>query len=306
MRRGLKSWALLVLLGALGGCESTRFREVSVDPAIPSAPPPAAVEPLSKRALRVSVAAIESPSDTYVMYSRLFRRMSERLQMQVEFVQRDTYRKVNDLLVSGKVDAALLCTGGYLDLEQRAPGAVEVLAVPVTDGEPTYRSLIIVPADGVRSLEALRGKRFAYSDELSFSGRAYAKWVLRRAGIDPRTFFGSTLFTQNHDRSVRAVAAGVVDGAAVHGRILTHLIGEDPALADRVRVLHESPPFGAMPLVVSTSLPAEFRAHLRAVLLSLHQDPEAGLALSTLGLDYFVLPPPGLYDTARQVMAELP
>ena len=76
----------------------------------------------------------------------------------------------------------------------------------------------------------------------------------------------------------------------------------DPSLARRVRVIHRSPPLGAMPVVASTRLPADVRARLREVLLGLERDPEAAASLKVLRFDRFVEPYPGLYaDAARMI-----
>lgn len=299
----VKRAVLAGLVVLLADCDSTPFPTVNVEltPATRAEAPPVAAP---VHTLRFSVAAIESPRDTYSAYSRLFGRLGNRLGKQVEFVQRRTYREVNDLLASGRLDAALVCTGGYLDLLSRAPGAVELLAVPIVGGASTYESLVIVPAGGpARRVLDLEGKRFAYTDELSFSGRAYVVRHLRDLGRDPARFFGGITYTQSHDRSVNAVARGLVDGAAVHSHVFAHLVARDPKLAERIRVVHRSPPFGMMPVVVSTRLPPEERARLRRVLLDLSRDPDGAAALETLHIDGFTEAPAGLFDSAAEVLA---
>ena len=304
--------AILAPLAALVACREPSFREATVS--LPAADPveaPPLPGPLpttaAPRTLRVSVAAVESPRDTYPLYSTLFERLGKRLGVEIEFVQRRTYREVNDLIAAGKLDAALLCTGGYLDLVRRAPDSVEVLAAPLADGRQTYESLVIVPAEGpAREVADLAGKRFAYTDELSFSGRLYVLRLLRDLGEDPDRFFGSTLYTQSHDRSIAAVATGLVDGAAVHGGVYGHMLQRDPSLARRVRVVHRSSPFGAMPLVASNRLPAQLRARLRAALLHLAEDPEAAEAMAGLEIDAFAIPGPRLYDSAARVVEARP
>ena len=102
----VKEAALVGLAVLLGGCDSAPFPSVNVDlvPAARRAAPPAAGAPA--HTLRFSVAAIESPRDTYSAYSRLFGRLGNRLGKQVEFVQRRTYREVNDLLKRQEAVAA--------------------------------------------------------------------------------------------------------------------------------------------------------------------------------------------------------
>lgn len=291
----------LALLAPLA-CVDTPYQEVKVDlSAKPSeaatAPPP------SRPVLRISVAAMQSPADTFSAYSRFLTRMGTLLDGQVQFVQRRTYGEVNDLLLSGQLDAALLCTGGFLELEARSKGAVEVLAVPVIDGQTTYHSLVIVPlVSRARSVSDLAGARFAFTDELSLSGHLYVAGMLADLGQDHRRFFGSTIFTRSHDRSIDAVVKGLVDGAAVDSLVFESLVSREPGLRAKVRVVHRSPPYGVMPVVASTALSAMTRSRLKAVLLDLHLDPAAAEALRAVHIERFVAPSPGLYDDAARVV----
>ncbi len=235
--------AALVASVTLAGCDRSPYRTAVVDARERDPRGASSSDARAAPVLRFSVASIESPRDTFSAYTRLFDRMGQMLQVAIEFEQRRTYREVNDLLISGRLDAALLCTGGYLDLERRAPGAVEIVAVPVLGGEQSYRSVVIVPAsEGARDLRELQGKRFAFTDELSFSGRLYAERLLKDRGLQPERFFGSVTYTGSHDRSIQAVASGLVDGAAVHGGILAQMEERDPSLERRVRIIHRSDP----------------------------------------------------------------
>lgn len=296
--------APLAVLAAIAlSCDASPFRAVDVDLATKPEGGAPTSDPGEQRLLRFSVAAVESPRDTYAAYSQLFERLGNRLGLSIEFVQRRTYREVNDLLASGGIDAALVCTGGYLDLLRRNPDAVEVLAVPVAGGESTYESLVIVPASSPATrVEELEGRRFAFTDELSFSGRAYVVRHVRELGHDPERFFSSITYTHSHDRSIAAVARRLVDGAAVHSLVFAHMLERDPQLSRRVRVIHRSPPFGMMPVVASTRLPAAERDRLRRVLLDLARDPEGAAALGVLKIDGFVRPEPGLFDSAALVV----
>lgn len=307
----MRAWTNLVAAVGLTlflACDSEPYREVSVDltakPALGGSTVTDGALATHAPVVRVSVAGMESPRDTYTGYSRLFDEVGRRMGMEVAFIQRQTYRETNDLLASGDLDVALLCTGGYLELDRSAPGAVEVLAVPIVKGAATFDALVIVPADRpTRELTDLAGKRFAYTDELSLSGHAYVVDALASAGHDPNHFFASTVYTHSHDRSIAAVARGLVDGASVHALIYEQHVASDPLLATRTRVIRRSPPFGMMPVVAATRLPPEVRARLREVLLGM-QDDEAGRAvLLALHFDRFSVPVPGSFDTAARVVA---
>ena len=69
--RRLRAALAALLVPALGGCPSSPYPEVHVDlssaPAMPASSPSA-----NERALRFSVAAIQSPQGTFSAYSGLF------------------------------------------------------------------------------------------------------------------------------------------------------------------------------------------------------------------------------------------
>jgi phosphonate transport system substrate-binding protein len=293
-------------LPALVGCPSSPYPEVAVD--LASSPPaPTGTQKPRAGVLRFSVAAMQSPQDTFAAYSRLFERLEPKLEVEIELVQRRTYQEVNELLATGQLDAALICTGGYVDLERRSPGAVEVVAVPVVHGRTTYQSYVIVPAASpARELSDLGGKRFAFTDELSLSGFGYPSHLLRRMGADAGTFFGSVTFTHSHDRSIDAVAKGVIDGAAVDSLIYDELVRTSPEVRTATRVIHRSPPYGVAPVVVSTRLRPERRAAIRDALLHLHEDPEARVALGLVGFERFSAPEPALYAGASALLGGRP
>ncbi|MBI5068326.1 MAG: phosphate/phosphite/phosphonate ABC transporter substrate-binding protein [Deltaproteobacteria bacterium] len=304
LRSATRLAAPCALCAALA-CSQSPYPEVEVDMSARPARTESRPERPSRPVLRFSVAAIQSPQDTFAAYSRFFDRMGTLLGAEIRFLQRRTYAEVDDLLLTGQLDAALVCTGGYLDLLARDPGAVEVLAVPVIGGRSTYHSLLIVPATSPATAPAdLAGKRFAFTDELSFSGHLYPSSLFRGLGLDPRHHFASTSFTRSHDRSIDAVARGLADGAAVDSLVYESLLARDPQLSSRVRVIHRSPAYGLMPVVAATRLPAETRARLRAVLLGLHRDPEAAAQLRAVGIDRFGPPEPGLFDSAAAVVGQ--
>lgn len=290
-----------VISPLLAACPSTPYPEqkISLAPRAPSAP---SSQPAAPPKLRVSVAAMLSPQGSLAAYSHLFELMAKRTGYEVEFVQRKTYREVNDLLIGGQVDAALVCTGGYLELARSAPGKIDLLAVPVVGGVTTYHSYVLVPASSrATSLADLAGKRFAYTDELSLTGRAYAVHWLKAHGRDPATFFGSVQLTKSHDRSIEAVAKGLVDGACVDSLIFDEMVKARPELAKAIRRIDTSPAFGAPPVVASTGIPGDRRAAIRDVLLRMADDAEGKQALAAIGFDAFAPVAPTHYAGARSV-----
>jgi len=257
--------------------------------------PPADVVPL-----RVAVAAVISPRSNVESYTPLFNYLANKLNRPVEMVQRRTYQEVNDLLRDGQVDVAFVCTSAYV-AGRRAFG-MQLLAAPQVGGATVYYSYLIVPADSpARSMADLRGKVFAFTDPISFSGRVYPTSLVRGLGAEPETFFSRTFFTYSHDNAMRAVADGLADGAGVDSLVYEFTISREPDLARRIKVIHRSPPFGIPPVVVGPSIRPQLRAELYDLLVGLHDAPEGPAILAELGLDRFVPIADAAYDSARQL-----
>jgi phosphonate transport system substrate-binding protein len=276
---------------AAGGIPTVRLNDLQPLPPTP----PAAVVPL-----RVAVAAVISPRGNVESYTPLLTYLGQKLNRPVEMVQRRTYQEVNDLLRDGQVDVAFVCTSAYVAGKQDFN--MQLLAAPRVNGATVYHSNLIVPAASpARGMADLRGKVFAFTDPMSFSGRVYPTSLVRELGAEPETFFSRTFFTYSHDNAIRAVADGLADGAAVDSLVYDFAVAREPALAARVKVILRSPPFGIPPVVVGPDVRPQLRAELHDLLLNLQGAPEGPAILAALGFDRFVPIEDAAYESAREL-----
>ena len=254
--------------------------------------------------LRVAVAAVISPRGTIASYQPLLDYMSEKLHRPIELVQRRTYGEINDLVASGGVDIAFVCTGAYVVGSQQR--GMDLLVAPQVNGEALYYSYLIVPADSpATGLNDLRDKVFAFTDPISTTGRLYPTSLVQALGETPETFFARTFFTYSHDKAIEAVANRVADGAAVDSLVYDFAVTRDPSLAQKVRIIHRSPPFGTPPVVVTPSIRPQLRAELQDLLLGLPDTPQGRAALAAIGVDRFVPVTDRDYDSVRQLVAQI-
>lgn len=260
-------------------------------------PPPGAV-------LRVAIATMISPKETEDSYFQLLRLVGGHAGRTVSFFQRKTYAEVNDLLQHHQIDLAFVCSGPYVEGHERF--GMELLAVPVVHGGTTYHSYFIVRRDGpVKSLDELRGQRFAFVDPDSNTGYLVPAYVLSRMGESPKDFFGQTFFTHSHDNSIRAVADGLADGAAVDSLVWEYFNTTAPTDTARTRIIAKSPPYGIPPFVVNPALSPDLKQKLRDIFLHLNEDPQAVPLLKKLQIDRFVAGNDAMYDTVRQMQHDL-
>ncbi|MBK8638277.1 MAG: PhnD/SsuA/transferrin family substrate-binding protein [Chromatiaceae bacterium] len=220
--------------------------------------------------------------------------LEARLLHPVRFVQRGTYREIMDLLRTDRLDYAWVC--GYPYVRQAAD--LQLLAVPLFEGKPLYRSyLIVLASDTVtRSILDLRGKVFAFSDPDSNSGWLYPNYALVQLQERPKAFFARTFFTWAHRKVLEAVAAGLAQGGAVDGYVWETVQRLQPQLTGQTRIVVKSPEFGFPPLVARRGAePAPLLA-MRQVLLEMGRDADGAALLRRLNLDGFVAGEEALFE----------
>ncbi|HYH17125.1 MAG TPA: phosphate/phosphite/phosphonate ABC transporter substrate-binding protein [Azospirillum sp.] len=230
------------------------------------------------------------------------RYLEERIGRPLRFVQRRSYREIIQLLEAGEIDFAWIC--GYPFVRRRETDFLDLLAVPVFDGQPLYRSYVIVHRDSaVRGLAGLAGCSFAFSDPDSNSGYLAPRGMLQRMGHAPEQHFRLTFFTYNHAETVEAVADRFADGGAVDSYVWEYLARTRPELTGQTRVIEWSEPFGFPPLVARRGSEPALVARMRSALLDMSGAAEGRRLLKDLALDGFREGDAALYDGIRALAA---
>jgi phosphonate transport system substrate-binding protein len=254
--------------------------------------------------LRVAIAAMISPAITKRYYEELFRLVGDRLGRSTQLIQRKTYAEVNALVEDRSVDMAFVCSGPYV--LGHAKFGMELLALPVVGGASIYYSYVLVKPDSdIKSFEDLRGRRFAFTDPDSNTGCLVPRFMLAKMQTTPESFFRETFFTHSHDNSIKAVAEGMADGAAVDSLIWDFLKATAPAAVAGTAILHKSPPYGIPPLVVHPDLDPTLKARMKEVLLQIHRDPLARPLLDSIRVERFIEGKDEVYTSVREMQAWL-
>ena len=226
--------------------------------------------------------------------------LSKKMGQPVKFVRRRSYREVMDMLESGSLDFAWIC--GFPYVQKRDPEFIKLISVPVYKGSPLYHSFIIVHKDSpYQSLDDLKGKTFAFSDPDSNSGYLYPQYLLAEKGTDKEAFFRQTFFTFNHAETIEAVAEEFADGGAVDSYIWEYLKEFRPELANKTRVIKQSPAFGFPPLVARKGVNLQTIWRMERVIKGMNDDPDGRKFLNGLKLDSFGNPRSSLFDNIREM-----
>ncbi len=226
--------------------------------------------------------------------------LERKLERPVVFVLKDSYQETMELLHQQHIQVAWLCDCPRVT----ANPEFRMLATPVFQGRPYYRSYLVVPESdrATRGLLDLKGKVFAYSDPYSNAGYLSPRYELKKLGLDADRFFRRTFFTRSHRKSIEAVAVGVADAAPVNSYIWETLDQQSPALTGRTRVAARSEEYGFPPFVAYHTLPARDLQALRQALLDMADDPDGRAVLKNLNIDGFIPSRPDIYRHVQQMV----
>lgn len=175
--------------------------------------------------------AADKPTTTVRKYrpflSFLEARLSEELGEPVSIKMKiaKEYQEGIDDLASGTVDFARFGPASYVHVKTQNQG-VQLITMESKKGEKRFKGVIVVHADSdITTLEQLRGKSFAFGDELSTIGRYLSQAELLDAGISSSDLSGFD-FLGRHDLVGEAVGAGRFTAGALKESTYKQLVAK--------------------------------------------------------------------------------
>ncbi len=261
------------------------------------------------KVLRVGFVPAENAQQVIQNAQPVVEILQQRLGMEVQpFVATD-YTGVVQALRGNKLDIAFLTPASYVLARNEAN--VRVALKSERKGSPYYYAAIITRADsGIKKIEDLRGKTFAFGDPLSTSANVFPRKMFHEHGIDPVRDFKQILYSGGHDATVLAVLNGKVDAGATYANSpdnrdtawMRYL--KNPEDVKKIYAIAFSEPIPADNLVINGNLDDGIAKKIEQIFLELSQDPKGKKMLRDLyQIDGFVPASDQDYDSVRQAFA---
>lgn len=194
------------------------------------------------------------------------------------------------LLLKDRVDLAFICGLPLIRYCQVLPHQLQALVAPVMQASryqnrPIYFSDVILNAtSNLAKFEDLALKTVCYNDPGSNSGYNLLRYRLIQGG-HPKNFFSKAIQSGSHQRSIRWVADGLVDCAAIDSVVLEQELRDFPEISGHLQVVEVLGPCPMPPLVVSQRLGASVIKQLQFALLN--PDAELQAAMEQIGVQRF-------------------
>ncbi|OUL32009.1 phosphate ABC transporter substrate-binding protein [Nostoc sp. T09] len=212
------------------------------------------------------------------------------LAVETQLKQGECEPLLDPLLLKDQLDLAFICglpliRYSQIVLDQLQPVIAPVMQAPRYQNRPIYFSDAIVNANSdLASFDDLVGKTLCYNDPGSNSGYNLLRHRLFQ-GRHPHHFFGKVVQSGSHQNSIRWVAAGKVDCAAIDSVVLEQELRDFPELSQQLRVVEVLGPCPIPPLVAAQHLGKSLIQQIQLALLE--PDAELQTAMNRVGVQRF-------------------
>ncbi|MBT3253776.1 MAG: PhnD/SsuA/transferrin family substrate-binding protein [Candidatus Marinimicrobia bacterium] len=211
------------------------------------------------------------------------------------------YLETVDQLALGRIDFASL--GNYTYIHAHKNYGVRCIAMPInSDGDiENYDDIIVPQNSGIKNLEELAGKSFAFASKQSFSSWM-GIWMLKQSGVELADLSRYENLSY-HDLVAEKVLRGDFDAGMVKSVVARSY--EESG----IRILARSPAIPSVPLVAAAHVDTSRIRVVQAALLELSSLIESG-EISTSGWDTevangFVAGQDSLYNFPRQILDDI-
>ncbi len=221
-------------------------------------------------------------------YEPLAEYLSNKAGVAIRLTVLPRYGNILNNFVSSGMDGAFFGSFTYALAHEKL--GVQVLARPVSlNGTSTYHGLIFVRKDsGIRSVEDMAGKRFAFVDKATTAGYLLPMAYFKKHGKNYRTYLREGYFSGTHEDAILDVLDRKADIGAAKNTVYERLAETDARIHRDLAILERSPDVPENGLAVRKDLDESLKSKLKTALLNMHRDPEGAVILKNFGARHFI------------------
>jgi phosphonate transport system substrate-binding protein len=192
--------------------------------------------------LKISAIPDENPTELMRIYAPFAEYLARELGLKVRFTPVVDYAATVEGLAARKLD--MVWYGGFTSVQavRRTNGTARRLVMRQEDAE--FKSVFIAPpASGIKTLQDLKGKTFAFGSVSSTSGHLMPRYFLLKAGVTPERDLKQVAFSGAHDATALWVESGRVGAGALNFLVWDKLVQQKKVDRSRVDVFYTTPPY---------------------------------------------------------------
>jgi phosphonate transport system substrate-binding protein len=250
--------------------------------------------------LKMGVIPLDAPGEMYRRFTPLAEYLTTATGKRVELSVAVSFAKTLRDLEDSVTDLAFLTPTTYI--EARKKSGAELLVKALRNGLPyTHAALVAHAGSGIKRIEDIRGKRFAFGDRMSTSSYLIPRAMLAEAGVG-LSELKEYSFLGHHDDVAKAVLAGEYDAGGL--REPTARIFEPQGLVV-IKTSIEIPEFN---ICVAPNVDKETAELIKKALIELDpKDKAQARILNSIDPAYtgFIAAGDGDYEDIRKLMEKM-
>ena len=222
--------------------------------------------------LRMGLIPADDAEEMLRSYEPIGEYLSEYLGIPVEIQVTSDYTAAIEAMRAKHIDMAWFGPFSYIIAANVANAEAIVNGVKEDTGSANYKSVIIANANsGIKTLEDLKGKKFAFVDPASTSGNLIPRKLLIENGINPDDDFETSYYAGTHNAVEYAIANGNVDAGADSDNSYNRMV-ESGEIDPKVNIIiYESEPIPGSPIAVRGDLSEAFKQKIQDALVNMDQ-----------------------------------
>jgi len=156
-----------------------------------------------------------SPDKIRETYIPVLTEVAKKIGYKARTIIVNDYNALGMALKKGMADIGWFSPAAYVSAKNEVD--LTPLVTPKVNNATSYVGYIVAKkGSGIKSLEDLSGKSFAFVDKKSASGYVYPRAALLENGKNPETFFSRTSFLGSHNKVIEAVISGEIQAGATY------------------------------------------------------------------------------------------
>ncbi|MCX7842522.1 MAG: phosphate/phosphite/phosphonate ABC transporter substrate-binding protein [Clostridia bacterium] len=220
---------------------------------------------------------------------------------EIEILVADTYYDLVQAMKNNKADIGYFGPFSYIAAEK----VMKLEPLVVKSRKNTgifYKSMIVSRSSSdIKSIEDLKGKKFAFVDQGSTSGFVIPYSLFRSRGIDPFNYLGSIKYSGSHDLVALDVLNNVADAGAMNNTTFDKMVSAGKIEKDALKILWQSDPIPGSPFVASPKLDRGLKQKFTAAMLSFHEKDPKAAAKSDSSMEKYVVCDSQMYNCIRNI-----
>lgn len=217
----------------------------------------------------IPVAGATSIKDTF---GGLASYLESKIGVKINLQTAGDYAGVITAMQHNHVQIAYFGPKSYVEAALRAKAEAVALEVGEETGLPGYYGMILTKKDsGLKTLEDIKGKTWAFTDAHSTSGTLVPSVMFSKKGINPQEYFSKVLYSGGHEASILSVKAGKVDAASTNNLDFNRGLGRNWT-KDDFNVIWESELIPGSPMTVRSDLPESLKLAIMGAFVSYNDE----------------------------------